>query len=166
MISYYALEFVFPEKDLVTIDIPMETTIPLVFCLAKKRELKALKEKCPDLNFLTKNFDVTGLNEPYRILGENSESVDFIFDGFVIKYLNQLSSIIHSIHFSDQKVFSNATGHLRLVLNANHNEPEKNEQAVKLALYIVDKIVAIKLPQNIREKAEKSRQAFAATKEK
>lgn len=61
-------------------------------------------------------------------------------------------------------MFSRSPGHLKLVLNANSNEPEKNEQAIKLALYIVDKITALKLPQNIKAKCDKAREAFAATK--
>jgi len=31
------MELVYPERDLVTIDIPMECSTPLVFCLAKKK---------------------------------------------------------------------------------------------------------------------------------
>ena len=40
--SYYILELVFPQREFVTIDIPMECSIPLVFCLAKKKELKTV----------------------------------------------------------------------------------------------------------------------------
>jgi|JI6StandDraft_1071083.scaffolds.fasta_scaffold25758_1 hypothetical protein len=43
LLSFYGMELVFPERDLVTIDIPMECSTPLVFCLAKKKELKNLK---------------------------------------------------------------------------------------------------------------------------
>jgi hypothetical protein len=50
----------------------MECSAPMVFCLAKKKELKNLKEKCPDLKFFTKDFNVAGLADPYRILGENT----------------------------------------------------------------------------------------------
>lgn len=52
------------------------------------------------------------------------------------------------------------------MLNCNGNEPEKNEQAIRLALYMIDKVVALKLPASIKAKSEKSREAFAATKEK
>ena len=89
-----------------------------------------------------------------------------MFDGYAIKNINQLSSIIYSIHYTDQKLFTNSPGHLKLVLNANSHEPEKNEQAIKLALYLVDRITALKLPQSVKAKSDKAREAFAATKEK
>jgi hypothetical protein len=84
----------------------------------------------------------------------------------VVKNINQLSSILYSIHYTDQKLFTHSPGHLKLVLNANGSSPEKNEQAIRLALYIVDRVTALKLPQNIKAKSEKTREAFAATKEK
>lgn len=71
-----------------TLDMPTDCTTPLVFCLAKKKEVKTLKEKCPDLNHLTKNFDVKGLHENYRILGESADTIDHIFDGYVTTTIN------------------------------------------------------------------------------
>jgi len=71
----------------------------------------------------------------------------------VVKNINQLNGILYSIHYTDQKLFTHSPGHLKIVLNANGNEPEKNEQAIKLALYIVDKVVALKLPQSVKAKS-------------
>lgn len=126
LLTYYLLQFVFPEKDLVNIIIPTGCQTPLVFCLSRKREMKSFKQKCPDLNFLTKDYEVSGLSENYRILGENPESINFIFDGYVhmdisqvVKHLNQLINIVHSIHYTDQKIFSSSTGCIRIVLAAN-----------------------------------------------
>jgi uncharacterized protein (UPF0147 family) len=45
-------------------------------------------------------------------------------------------------------------------------EGEKNELAIKFIMYLVDKIEALKLPQNVRSKCEQSREALMATKER
>jgi hypothetical protein len=39
-----------PTKDLITIDIPIDNTIPLVLYTIKKRDVKTVKEKAIDMS--------------------------------------------------------------------------------------------------------------------
>lgn len=104
----------------------------------KKRDVKAVKAKAIDMS-VTKLFDVNNFPDTYRIFGENVESVDHIIDNQAIAMIKQLPGVFNSLHYTDQKVYSNSTGHLRVLLNLS-KEGEKNELAIKLILYIVDRI--------------------------
>lgn len=77
--------------------------------------------------------------------------------------IKQLPGVFNSFHYTDQKVYSNSPGHLRVLLNIS-KEGEKNELAIKLVLYLVDKIETLKLSQNARGKCQVARDALMATK--
>ena len=64
-----------PEKDTVTIDIPITTEIPLVLAIIAKKQLKELTEKHLDLRTVTKQFKVPDLPANYDILGEAADTV-------------------------------------------------------------------------------------------
>jgi hypothetical protein len=70
------------------------------------------------------------------------------------------------MHYTDQKMFSNSTGHLRVILNGAYKDRTKYLTAMELVFHIVDKIASIKLSQNAKAKALQSREAFYASKEK
>jgi len=57
---------------------------------------------------------------------------------------------------------------MRVTLNITDSEDGLKEQArlVKLMLYIVDRVVALRLSANNRQKAEKSRKAIEKIKQK
>ena len=57
-----------PIKDLLTIDIPIDNTIPLVLYVIKKRDVKSVATKAIDMS-ITKEFDVANFPETYRIFG-------------------------------------------------------------------------------------------------
>ena len=56
LISLWAYELIWPEKDTITIDIPVKTEIPLVLLLSLKRKMKAYIEKHLDVRMLTGSF--------------------------------------------------------------------------------------------------------------
>ena len=53
------------------------------------------------------------------MLGESTEAVDYIVDNNVCRKLADLGTLFESIHYTDQKMFSEQTGHLRAILYAS-----------------------------------------------
>ena len=95
-----------PDKDTVTIDIPVKVNIPLVLGVAHKKQIKTLVEKSPDIKTMTRQFKVGNLNEKYEVLGEAADTVDSIIDKHAVKKINDLNGLIYSIHFTDLKIYS------------------------------------------------------------
>lgn len=56
LISMFVYELIWPEKDTITIDIPVKSEIPLVFLLANKKKMKTYIEKHLDVRMLTGSF--------------------------------------------------------------------------------------------------------------
>jgi len=125
-------EIISPEKDTIVIDVPVQTNNPVVFCVAssKKSKLKAITEKYLDIAKLAGSFDVKGLSQNLHVLAEGQEATDLIFDANITKKLNDIAPLIHSIHYTDQKMFSQGTGHLRATLLASDKNKEKYLQAL------------------------------------
>ncbi len=69
LISLFVYELIWPEKDVITIDIPVKTDIPLVFLLSLKKKMKTYIEKHLDVKMLTGAFEVKGLHQTYEVLG-------------------------------------------------------------------------------------------------
>ena len=69
LISMFVYELIWPEKDTITIDIPVKSELPLVFLLANKKKMKTYIEKHLDVRMLTGSFEVKGLNNHYEVLG-------------------------------------------------------------------------------------------------
>jgi len=61
------------------------------------------------------------------------------------------------IHYTDQKMFSNQAGHLRIVLNGAYKDKIKYLTAMEVIFHIVDKIAGMKLSQNSKAKAFQAR---------
>jgi hypothetical protein len=69
LISLFVYELIWPEKDTITIDIPVKSDIPLVFLLSLKKKMKSYIEKQLDLKMLTGQFEVKNLHKNYEVLG-------------------------------------------------------------------------------------------------
>jgi hypothetical protein len=121
---------IYPEKDTITIDIPMKCEVPVVLLVANKKKIKAYSESNLDINKLAGRFDVNNLNNSYQILGESADIVDSIIDNYMVKKLNEFNGLFLSIHYTDQKMFSESKGHLRVVLNASHKNIDQFLPAV------------------------------------
>jgi hypothetical protein len=65
-------EMIWPEKDLITIDIPVKSEVPIVFLLSMKKRLRAYIDKNLDVQMLTGAFEVKGLHQNYEVLGESA----------------------------------------------------------------------------------------------
>ena len=75
---------------------------------------------------MTRQFNVGSLNQSnYEILGEAADTVDSVIDNHAVKKLKELSGLIMSIHTTDLQMYSESTGHLRMVLNLAHKKEEQ-----------------------------------------
>ena len=115
---------------------------------------------------LTGSFEVKNLHNNYEVLGESADTIDQIFDGYVVKRISENPGLFMYIHYTDQKMFSNGTGHLRVILNGAYKDKTKYLMAMELVFHLVDKIASLKLTQNAKSKALQSREAYYASKEK
>ena len=68
------------------------------------------------------------------------------------------------VHYTDQKMFSNGTGHLRVILNGAYKDKTKYLTAMEVIFYIVDKVATLKLSQNTKIKSLQAREVFNASK--
>lgn len=88
LISLFLYELIWPEKDMITIDIPVITNIPVVFLLSLKKKMKGYIEKHLDIQMLTGSFEIKNLNASYEILGESADTIDQLFDGYAVKRIS------------------------------------------------------------------------------
>lgn len=166
LISMFAYELIWPEKDTITIDIPVKADVPVVFLLSQKKKLKSYLEKHLDARMLTGSFQVRNLPTTYELLGEAQDTLEQVFDGYVMKRIAENPGLFMYIHYTDQKMFSSSTGHLRVVLNGAYKDKSKYLTAVETIFYIADKMATLKISQNSKAKAFQAREVFNASKEK
>lgn len=160
------MDIFIPQRDTVTLDIPVKTDIPMVLGVVHKKQLKEITEKSPDIRSVTKQFSVGNLGQNYQVLGEAADTVDSVLDNYVVKRINDLNNLILSIHYTDLKIYSEKSGHLRMVLNLSHKQEEHFLPGVELALYLADKICGLKMSASSKAKALKSREVYNQSKEK
>ena len=123
LLYYILYETIYPEKDMIVIDIPVKVDHPIVLGIINRKKLAKVVEANIDLHKLAGSFEVKNLHQGFEVLGEATETVDYIVDNNVCRKLADLQSLIHSIHYTDQKLFSGETGHLRATFYAS----KKNE---------------------------------------
>ncbi len=59
-----------------------------MFLLSLKKKMKSYIEKQLDLKMLTGQFDVKNLHKNYEVLGESPDTVDQIFDSYVVNRIS------------------------------------------------------------------------------
>jgi len=69
LISIFVYELIWPEKDTITIDIPVKTDVPLVFLISLKKKMKTYIEKHLDVRMLTGAFEIKNMHHTYEVLG-------------------------------------------------------------------------------------------------
>lgn len=163
---YSLYDILVPEKDTVTIDIPVKSDLPIVFALANKKKIKEMAESYLDIKKIAGKFKISNLNDYYEVLGQSSDTLDSILDNYVVKRLNDVQGLFVSIHYTDLKMYSNSNGHLRVVLNATHKNDDHFLTALEVTLYIADKIAGLRLSSNSKARALKAREVYNQLKEK
>ena len=110
-----------------------------------------------DIRKIAGKFGVKNLNDHYEVLGEASDTIDNIIDNYAVKRLNDFQGLFISIHYTDLKIYSSSTGHLRVVLNPTYKNHDHFLPALELILHLADKIAALKLSSNSKVKAQRAR---------
>lgn len=119
--------------------------------------MKSYIEKHLDVKMLTGSFEVKSLHSNYEVLGESADTVDQIFDGYLTKRVTENPGLFMFMHYTDQKMFSNYPGHLRVVLNGSYKDKTKYLTAMEVIFNLVDRIASLKLSQNTKAKAFQAR---------
>lgn len=70
-----------------------------------------------------------------------------MFDDATLKLLNANEKLVSLVHITDQKIFSQATSHVRVILNIPADKKDYEKLATLLAalLKVADKLYAVKL---------------------
>lgn len=108
IISLWFLNLIWPERDIMTVEIPMEDNFnKICFSVSKKKETKQLRENYTDLKYLCGKVQIDGFDEKSLFcLGDVDETVKAILNKSIQDKLNASQRWIHSIHVTDQPVFS------------------------------------------------------------
>lgn len=125
-----------------------------------------MAENSLDIKKIAGKFKVSNLNEYYEVLGESSDTVDAVIDNYVVRRLNDMQGLVISIHYTDLRIYSNSNGHLRVVLNSAHKNPEQFLPAMEMVFYLADKIANLRLSANSKARAQKAREVYNQLKEK
>jgi len=74
-----------------------------------------------------------------------------------MKRISENPGLFMFIHYTDQKMFSSGSGHLRVTLNGAYKDKSKYLTAMETIFYIVDKMASLKISQNSKAKAFQAR---------
>jgi len=168
LMTMFIFNFIWPEKDRLNIEIPIDVKQPLptVFAIVKKREAKAVHANNPDLKNFCKKLPFPELESTYTVFGENLETAEFVLTGPVVALLKKYEKIIQMIQLTDQK-FKN-----KLLLQADFLLPSKEQDykefknILKMLFFLVDNICNFRLSAPAKAKAEKERSLLEAIKAK
>jgi hypothetical protein len=69
LLYHLIYETIYPEKDLIIIDIATTINHPIVFCIANKKKVKHITDTNIDIAKLAGSFDLKGLSSSYHALG-------------------------------------------------------------------------------------------------
>ncbi|CAD8199861.1 unnamed protein product [Paramecium pentaurelia] len=166
LLSMLFFSFIWPERDTITIDIPIAATPqPICFALVKKRDAKSYKEANIDLKYLCEKLSIEKIDDNLTLvtLGEGKEPLTTIFDSKLCQALKKYDKYIQNIHFTDQKTLLPNPYNLRATL-INIESLDDYTEFIQLMLQIVDKIANFKLSQSARQQYEEERAKFEEIK--
>jgi len=152
---------IWPEKDRISIEIPIELAAPLpvVFAIVRGKEAKTVYANNSDLKALCKKISFTDLEGHYTAFGENTEAAEFLLTPPVVNLLKKNDNIIQMIQVTDQ-----SSSRFKSVLKADflipHNftkDAQEFKPLIKMLFYMVDSLVNFRLSPAARAKAEKER---------
>ncbi|CAD8101539.1 unnamed protein product [Paramecium sonneborni] len=168
LLSMLFFSFIWPERDTITIDIPLSSIPqPICFALVKKRDAKSYKEANLDLKYLCEKLSIDKIDDHLTLvtLGEGKEPLTSIFDSKLCSALGKYDKYIQNIHFTDQKTLLPNPYHLRATL-INIESIDDYTEFISLILIIVDKIANYKLSASTRQQYEEERAKFEEIKSK
>jgi len=160
---------IWPEKDRISIEIPIDLPVPLplVFSVVRKKEAKAIHSNYPDFKNFCRKMIFEELSSSYVVLGENEETVEYILNSAVTSTLKKYDNLIQMLSFTDQKKPYKLVLKVDMVVpKAYLNNPKEFNSIIRMLLSLVDHITHYKMSQSCRIQAEKDRQVIENLKAK
>jgi hypothetical protein len=161
LLTMLFFSIIWPEKDRISIEIPVELAAPLpvVFAVVRAKEAKTVYGNNSDLKALCKKIAFPDLEGQYIAFGENTEAAEYLLTAPVVSLLKKNDSIIQMIQVTDQ-----SSSRFKSVLRADflipHNftkDAKEFQPLIKMLFYMVDSLTTFRLSAAARAKAEKER---------
>lgn len=90
----WVYEAIYPEKDLITIDIPVKIDHPIVLALINRKKVTKTFDRNIDLAKLAGSFEVSNLSPNMEAFGESIDTVDYVIDNHVCRKVTELGTLI------------------------------------------------------------------------
>jgi len=169
LFSMAIVNLIWPQKDRLRLEIPIDTVnnLPFLFAVAKRKEAKFVHDNYPDINYFCNKMTHDELDREYVVLGEDEEVSEYILTSSVIVALKKYDNIIEMISFTDLRKPHKQV--LRVDMQIPNNllkNPKEFQNIIKTTLSLVDHIAIYKMSNVLRNKAEKARQLYDLTKDK
>lgn len=161
---------IWPDRDRVIFDIPIDVDIPLEIMICRKKDVKKTQEEMPNINQLigpipTKSFSNTQLT----VLADSPESIEIVFPKRFSNAFEKYEKHLEFLHVTDQRVYTNYPLVLKceILMGEHPNEFADSVKLLEVLIDLVDHIAKpIKLPSRVLEKAKKLREAEEKKREK
>jgi hypothetical protein len=152
---------IWPEKDRLILDIPIDADLPLELLLCPKDQVKKNQQEMPNINQLISQIKFSRLSSTnIVVLSESGEVADLVLSTKFTSILEKYEKYLEFLHFTDQKVYTNNPLVLKAEIYIGDSPAEfKNSvELVEALLELVDHIATnVKLPTRILDKAKKNR---------
>lgn len=163
-------ELIWPDKDKVIFDIPIDVDIPLEILVCRQGDVKKTQSEMPNINQLiapvpSKSFANTNL----AVLADSTESVDIVFPRRFSDAFKKYEKYLEFLHVTDQRVYTNYPLVLKaeILMGDNPKEFANSVALLEILIDLVDHIAKpLKLPSRVLEKAKKLREAEEKKREK
>ncbi len=162
--------YIWPDKDKVIFDIPIDVDIPLEIMICRKANVKTTQQEMPNINQLIAPIPTKSLaNTQLTALADSPDSVDIVFPRKFTNAFEKYEKFLEFLHVTDQRVYTNYPLVLKCEILMG-DSPAEYSESVKLLEIIIDLVDHIakplKLPSRVLEKAKKLREAEEKKKEK
>lgn len=160
LVSLFSSLFYNSEKDKIIYEIGINTTsIPLVFSLSKKKDVKYMKKTYPDIENMTELSSNNNIGKGLVLLTEDEEITDKIFLGSSFKgFYSEVEKYIDIIYFTDRQTYSKEK-HI-LFCSFNVSSMQETEKINKFVHLLADKITNLDYSNAQYKLAEKRREEY------
>lgn len=161
---------IWPEKDRLIFDIPIDVDLPLEILLCKSKNVKKTQQEMPNINQFVapvKNDKLAKVG--LSVLAESKETSEIVFTNKYISAFEKYEKYLEFLHITDQRVYTNYPLVLKceILLGDHPNEYKNSVKLVETLIELVDHVAkTVKLPARALEKAKKLREVEEKKREK
>lgn len=161
---------IWPEKDKIIFDIPIDVDLPLEIMICRKQNVKTTRQEMPNINQLIAPLPLKGLqNTQLTVLADSQESAEIVFTKKFMNGFEKYEKYLEFLHVTDQRVYTNYPLVLKgeILLGDSPSEYKDSVALLGLILELIDHIAKpVKLPSRVLEKAKKLREVEEKKREK